>query len=101
MAEQFAFDKEAIDRAAIWWEGRVYSCPRPGRHHDVIRQMSNLGLGPECMHHQGFVTDSGRFVDRAEGMKIAIRAEQLIEPRDANNIPFTRKSGQLFSEDMW
>ena len=50
---------ETIVAAAIQHEGKVYSVPRPGRHHDVIREMARNGLGPTTMRDQGFLTSSG------------------------------------------
>lgn len=82
-----------IDRAAIKHAGMVHCVPRPGRHHDVIREMAKRGFGPECMHNQGFVTDKGHFVDRIEGLEIAKSADQIVTK--------TYPDWMLFSEDMW
>ena len=88
---------ERIERAAIWHRGRVYSVPQPGRHHHVIRMMSEEhGLGPEAQRHQGFYTSSDRYVDRKEGWRIANEAGQLL-PR----APTDHKGGTLYSEDVW
>ena len=85
---------ETIERAAISYGGVVYSVPRPGRHHNVIRLMvEESGLGPDCMHCQGFITSFGRFVDRYEAVKIASNAGQI----KYKTFPLT----QLFSEDVW
>lgn len=84
---------ERIEKAAIWHRGRVYSVPRPGRHHDVIRVMhEQYGLGPECTFHQGFTTDAGRFVDREDAAKIAASAGQLGK---------RTRPPELYSEDVW
>jgi hypothetical protein len=89
---------EKIDCAAIRHaDGTVFTVPRPGRHHDVIAAMTQArkpyngpGIG---QHVQGFVTDTGRFVDRYEARRIAEEASQLLD----------RESGlpQLYSEDVW
>lgn len=84
---------ERIDRAAIKHAGLIHSVPRPGRHHNVIREMAKAGFGPECMHAQGFVTDLGRFVDRVEGLRVATKAEQICNK--------TGCAHELFSEDLW
>ena len=42
---------------------------------------------------QGFLTSDGRFVDRVEGLAIALAAGQVITKHGNPN--------QLFSEDMW
>lgn len=85
-----------IVRAAILHAGRVYSVDRPGRHGDVIRIMAQAGLDAAAMHDQGFLTDTGRFVDRVQARQIAARSGQLLPPR---------KNGytgpKLFSEDLW
>lgn len=85
---------ERIVSAAICYGGIVASVPRPGRHHDVIREwhaQTGQVTGGKC--EQGFVTSEGRFVDREEGLRIANLAEQILA-----------KAGdpsRLFSEDMW
>lgn len=80
--------------AAIWHQGVVYSVPRPGRHHDVVRMMNEKhGLGPGALRHQGFVTSAGRFVDRKEANLIARAADQIKVKTAPDHI--------LFSEDLW
>lgn len=41
---------------------------------------------------QGFVTDSGHFLDRYEAMELALKTGQLKEPTGLK---------ELFSEDLW
>ena len=43
---------------------------------------------------QGFLTSKNRFVDREEGLKLAILSEQVVENETINNF-------KLFSEDLW
>lgn len=86
---------ETIDRAAICYNGVIYSVPRPGRHHTVIQRMVHDGLPTEAMRlpNQGFVTSSGRFVDRYEAARIARAAGQIVrEPTPPD---------MLTSEDVW
>ena len=88
-------DRETIDRAAIFYNGVIYAVPRPGRHHTVIAMMAGEGLPNEAMalSNQGFVTSTGRFVDRYEGARIARSAGQIIrEPTPPD---------MLTSEDVW
>ena len=88
-------EHETIDRAAIFYNGVIYAVPRPGRHHTVIAMMANEGLPNEAMAlpNQGFVTSTGRFVDRYEGARIARAAGQIIrEPTPPD---------MLTSEDVW
>ncbi len=90
--------QERIDCAAIkHGDGRVFSVPSPGRHHNVCSLMHELNVwdrDSEEHHVQGFVTDRGRFVDREEGRLIALRAGQII-----------RRCGgdqhRLYSENLW
>lgn len=89
---------ERIERVGIRWNNHVYSVPQPGRHHDVIRHMSARGLGPECMHDQGFVTDTARFVDRFEALAIAKESKQIIT-RKGETAPLS--CDRLYSEDVW
>ena len=86
---------ETIAAAAIQYEGVVYQAPPPARHHTVIKLMMDLGLPNESctLHNQGFVTSSGRFVDRYEGATIARAAGQLV--RDPT------PPDMLTSEDVW
>lgn len=84
---------ETIVCVAIRHAGQVYSVPRPGRHHHVIRKMAGTGLGPEAMHDQGFLTSSGRYVDRKEALRIAAAVGQIKVK--------TRPADRLFSEDLW
>jgi len=91
--------RERIDRAAIKHaDGTVFTVPRPGRHHTVIAHMREQGKpfrDPKFQqrHVQGFVTDTGRFVDRKEACAIARAAGQLIRK--------TGGSKTLYSEDVW
>jgi hypothetical protein len=70
------------------------------RHADVIRTMVNLlgkrtcTNGEDCAGEsiQGFVTNTHRFVDRYEGMKIA---------REANQIISDTTFKELYSEDLY
>lgn len=85
--------QETIEKAAIRFEGTVYTVPRPGRHHNVIREMARQGFGPEAMHDQGFVTNTARFVNRREACRIATEADQIIKKTGGDD--------DLFSEDVW
>lgn len=86
---------ETIKGVAIMYEGVLHQLPRPNRHHHVIRAIAKLnGVGIDGEDVQGFVTNTGRFVDRKEGLAIALAAGQVLDP---NNI----RAKQLFSEDLW
>lgn len=82
---------------AAWKEGRaIYAVERPGRHHTVVHSMVENGRCSSdnpLASDSGFITSSGRYVDRKEAMTIAKAAGQLI---GKPNLPLT-----LFSEDLW
>jgi len=66
---------------------------KPGRHKDVIAQLTHHGysamaVGPTS---QGFVTSEGRFVDRKEAKEIALEAKQIED----------MARSELHSEDVW
>ena len=53
-----------------------------------------IGEAPLHGEHQGFLTSKGRFVDREEGLALAIAADQVVEGKTYN----TR---WLSSEDLY
>lgn len=70
------------------------------RHADIIRTVLNL-LGKRTVQfgensvgqtEQGFITNTNRFVDRIEGMKIA---------REANQVISDTTFKELYSEDIY
>ncbi len=71
-------DVERIERAALNIAGVVYDVPRPGRHSDVYRTVRHLSAdlvyGSDSF--EGFVTSTGRFVERIEATTIARAAKQ-------------------------
>jgi hypothetical protein len=86
---------EMIIRAAIRHDGTAYSLPAPARHHNVIALMIGDGLPSEScrLQNQGFVTSTGRFVDRYEGFRVARAAGQLWRSPTPPDM--------LTSEDVW
>ena len=81
-----------IVAAAIRWEGEVHT----GRRHDIIIHRIARTMGKYCKGgEQGFVTDDGTFVDREEGLKIALASGQLDMSKKIGN------KNQLFSEDIY
>lgn len=74
--------------------GAVWSVPRPGRHHNVIKYMRDSGyLGPVGGSRQGFVLSDGSFCGRVEAKNVAVEAGQIISGRIT--------TGMLMSEDVW
>jgi hypothetical protein len=86
--------KEHIVRAAIRHEGdgMVYSMPRPNRHPNIIALLVKMGSRKPIKGAQGFVTSTGRFVDRKEAALIAKEAGQVTKLIAEPN---------LYSEDLW
>jgi len=86
-----------VDRAAIQTdEGNIFSVARPGRHHDVIREIRESGYkGAVGGERQGFVLSDGRFVTRKEALQVAIETKQV--EYYMCHAPMVG----LFSEDIW
>lgn len=85
----------AVSCAAIRdHDGTVYSVPRPGRHHDVIKKMVQAGRPIPIRGEQGFLLDDGSFVDRKTARVIADTNGQAGGRRDQG-------LSELFSEDLW
>ncbi len=65
------------------------------RHADCVAEFAEMGLRKahrDPGEIQGFMTDTGRFVDRKEAMVIARAAGQLLAPVEKD---------YLLSEDVW
>lgn len=90
--------KETIAAAAVRdGAGKVWWLHRPCRHSHVLHAIWQA-YGDERPREerevQGFMTSSGRFVDRQEAMRVAVAACQTFR-----EVP--RYDDTLFSEDMW
>lgn len=83
--------RRTIVAAAIKQGKLVYSVPRPGRHHNVMREMAAAGIPIPIIGEQGFLTSDGLFVGRFEAKDIAVAAGQVGKTGMA----------ELFSEDVW
>lgn len=91
-----------ITQAAIMHKGRVWTLPRPARHHHVIRAIHSVLEGYESLNDvivvsqasQGFLDDKGNFFDRIEAAHHALACKQL-KQCDMTAPP------RLFSEDLW
>lgn len=95
-----------IKAAAIRWEDRVYTLAKPARHDIVFALMSkenpdHTGCWLKC--EQGFITDRGAFVDRKTAAAIALRSEQIINPKthEILNPQELNWPPDLYSEDLW
>lgn len=81
--------------------------PAPGRHHNVLHslwhQLKENDRGPRHVRTddsyagevQGFLTDTGQFLNRKEAFKHVVECGQtlLVHP--------SRIEGTLYSEDLW
>jgi hypothetical protein len=76
-----------ITEAALLKDGAIYTGKR---HCDCIRKVVEAtGIKP-AGGVQGFVTDTGEFLDRKQAQKHALECGQLLKPKRI-----------LFSEDLW
>ena len=89
------FRSERIAATALLKLEKIWTLPIPARHHHLIQSVA--ALAPESLpvraDEQGFLTDSGRFVSREEGLTIARQSGQI----RSKHPPMW----QLCSEDMW
>jgi len=86
--------KERIVSVAINIKGVIASLPAPARHGDVLKALQQLNKIIIRPDRQGFLTSTGRYVNRREGGQIAL----------ANNQTLTGSlqwGDELFSEDLW
>lgn len=87
---------EIVVAAAVRHDGAIIFFERPGRHGNVLNWLSHHGISRDSRDH-GFVTNRGRFVDRADAGRIVLAAEQ----GSPGGTPETNPHMHLFSEDMW
>lgn len=87
-------EAESIVAAAIFY-GCTISLPKPARHDTILKSIHcTMGLcALEAGKQQGFLTSTGRYVNRVEAYHIAWRAKQITE-----NTP---TYPELYSEDLW
>lgn len=82
---------EYILAAAAKINGRVYFVPRPQRHNAVLANIHLIEKEP-FKEEQGFITSTGRFVNRYEAGVIAVQCGQITK---------LQHPPQLYSEDLW
>lgn len=79
ITQHVAPDVETIDAAALQVDGQVFTLPRPARHSDLYRHAVPDEVDRDRLYGhavEGFVTSTGRFVDRVEAARIARAARQ-------------------------
>ena len=88
-------------RAKTWNDKRVYSdylivsSPPPARHHTLLHPLYDILNDSVPGHDTGFLTSTGRYVDRDEALDIAITSGQPMIDHPS------RHATLLFSEDLW
>lgn len=94
---------EHITAAAFIIGGTLaVSMPPPARHHHLMRLLEKEGFVKRVNSDmQGFITSTGRFVDRFEAMTIAREAGQLIVRKSGRLGGEISTMSELYSEDVW
>jgi hypothetical protein len=87
---------ETIVAAAIYHGGTIF-LPRPARHHTILQAMdTEMQIGGVINpQQQGFITSTGRYVNRTEAWYIALAAGQITRKTSGEDTP------NLYSEDLW
>lgn len=87
---------EIIVAAAISFDNVTISLPKPARHAEVmISAEAFMKEGYVGDSDQGFLTSTGRFVNRVQAFQIAWMAKQIVKHPRGTGKP------ELFSEDLW
>lgn len=79
-------------------DGSIFVLEQPSHHGEIVRFMINnhgksvLDTGPD---HQGFYTNTKRFVNRYEARTIALSASQI------RGEAWHSLSDQLYASDLW
>lgn len=84
-----------ITHVAILYENKIWSLPKPNRHHHIIKEIyDSNGIGIISKDIQGFLDSNGNFLTREEALEVARNADQLLDPKNV-------RLKKLFSEDIW
>lgn len=87
-----------ITHVAIQYAGLVWMLPPPNRHHNVIRMIAEQnGVGVKGPDVQGFVCDTGDFLNRRQAFGLAAVNGQL-KRRPGEKF---YQGKELYSEDLW
>lgn len=82
-----------ITHVAMIVKGKLYSLPKPFRHHNIIYDLAQKGMRtPIAPDSQGFLTDQGEYLDRTQGAVYALNVGQISK---------LIVSPDLYSEDLW
>lgn len=81
--------------AAIVSRDVMYSIPAPARHCDIVQHvLETTGQPIREPQEEGFLDDTGRFLDRRAAKIVAQQAGQILD----NGVP---QLDELFSENVW
>lgn len=89
--------QEHIVSAACCYNGLILSLPAPARHYSIVQHDECSDSIRHDLRLQGFLTSTGRFVNREEAFLIAKEANQIIARADGN----IYDGPELYSEDVW
>lgn len=85
------------------WNGRklypeylTITAPPPARHGSLLHPAVELLGHDPGPTNQGFITSTGRYVDRVEALALVLVADQKQIDHPSKNA-----GGQLYSEDLW
>ena len=97
IANQFPF---ITGVAVIDETGKVWSLPKPNRHHNVIHLIDQNGH--KARGEQGFIAD-GKFIDRKTAKTYASQNGQELNNEQYFAVHNREKVNRdyLFSEDLW
>ena len=73
----------------------IVTAPPPARHGTLLHPMYTFGMLPKGFDDQGFITSTGRYVERVEALQIALASGQPMIDHPS------RHDTLLFSEDLW
>lgn len=88
-------------REKTWNGQRLYpdklivTSPPPARHHTLLHTTWDMVDAALAFEDQGFITSTGRYVEREEALKIALASGQPMIDHPS------RHAKWLFSEDLW
>jgi hypothetical protein len=92
-----------IVAAAVRIHHCVCTMAAPARHHDILRQIAGMFDPEERPDHtyeaetQGFITDTGHFIERREALIHARECGQVLRRKPGIGY----QGDELFSEDLW
>jgi hypothetical protein len=88
-------------REKVWLGQRTYpdyltiTAPPPARHATLLHPFGEYTPYVPAIADQGFITSTGRFVEREEALQIALASGQPMIDHPS------RHDRLLFSEDLW